>query len=72
MGKDYVGSTRLPHGPGSIHEKISAFYSSKQAFSGKLTVREWISRKSFKEQFEFGVDIIKQFGGARYLPKHLQ
>jgi hypothetical protein len=36
------------------HAKISAFYSSKQAFTGGLTVREWLSKKSFKEQYELG------------------
>ena len=64
---------RLPHGPGSIHEAISAYYSSKiPGLTGGLTVREWLSKKSFKEQFEFGISVIKKFGGARYLPPYLR
>ena len=31
---------RLPHGKGSIHAKISGFYSSKQRFSKGQTVRK--------------------------------
>jgi hypothetical protein len=63
---------RLPHGPGTIHAKISAFYSSKQPFTGGLLVREWLSKKSFKVQFEFGIQKIKDFGGSRYLPPELR
>lgn len=62
----------LPHGKGTIHNKISGFYSSKQPFTGGLTVREWITKKSFKEQFEFGIQTIKDFGGSQYLPVHLR
>ncbi|MGC3972207.1 MAG: RHS repeat-associated core domain-containing protein [Pirellulales bacterium] len=62
----------LPHGAGSIHAKISGYYSSKPAELGGLTVRQWISQKSFSDQFEFGIKVIKQFGGTKYLPLHLQ
>ena len=63
---------RLPHGKGSIHAKISGYYSSKPAELSGLTVRQWISTKSFAEQFKFSVQTIKQFGGTKYLPIHLQ
>jgi hypothetical protein len=63
---------RLPHGKGSIHGKISGYYSSTPPWTGGVTVREWISKKSFTEQFEFGIQTIKQFGGAKYLPTELQ
>jgi hypothetical protein len=62
----------LPHGAGSIHAEVSAYYSSIQEFTGGLTVREWLSKKSFKEQFDFGVKTIKEFGGTRYLPDELR
>jgi hypothetical protein len=62
----------LPHGAGSIHNQISAFYSSKQRFTQGNTVREWLSEKSYKEQFDFGVQKIKDFGGSNYLPPHLR
>ena len=63
---------RLPHGKGTIHAKISGYYSSKPAWTGGLTVRQWMAQKSFAEQFEFGIKTIKQFGGSQYLPTHLQ
>ena len=64
---------RLPHGPGSVHEAISAYYSSKiPGLTGNKTFREWLSTKSFMEQYEYGIEIIKKFGGAKYLPSGLQ
>jgi hypothetical protein len=63
---------KLPHGKGSIHAKLSGHYSSKQPFTEGLTVREWLSKKSFKDQFEYGIRKIKEFGGAQYLPQHLR
>jgi RHS repeat-associated protein len=39
-----------------INEKLNAFYSSKQAFSGKLTVREWLKGKSWQEQYRLGLE----------------
>lgn len=52
----------IPHGKGTVHAKISGFYSSKRPFTGGKTVREWLSGKSFQEQFDFGMDILKQYG----------
>lgn len=63
---------KLPHGKGSIHAKVSGFYSSRPPFADGLTVREWLSKKSFKEQFEFGIQRIKELGGAQHLPPHLR
>jgi hypothetical protein len=57
----------LPHGRGSIHAQISGFYSSKQpAITGSrtLTVRQWLSSKSFAEQYQFGLEAIARFGGG--------
>ncbi len=64
---------KLPHGKGTIHAKISGYYSSKiPGLTGGLTVREWLSKKSLAEQFEFGIDTIRKFGGSQYLPPHLR
>jgi hypothetical protein len=49
---------KLPHGAGSHHALITGFYSSKQAFTNGLTIRQWLSTKSFAEQYEFGINII--------------
>jgi RHS repeat-associated protein len=49
--------------PAEIHHKVSGYYSSVQKFTKGLTVREWLSTKSFKEQYKFGLEVIKRFGG---------
>jgi hypothetical protein len=63
---------KLPHGQDSIHARVSGYYGSKQPFTGGLTVRAWISKKTFEEQFEFGVRVIKELGGTEYLPMSLR
>ncbi len=45
-----------------IYSKISGFYSSKQAFTGGLTVRQWLSSQSFEQQRKFGLEVLKRFG----------
>lgn len=57
---------RLPHRKGSIHQEISNFYSSVQldlTGSSDITVREWIGTQSFEEQQDFGIRVIRAFGG---------
>jgi len=51
----------VAHGKGLIHQKISAFYSSKQPFTNGQTVRQWLSGQSFKEQYDFGVRQLERF-----------
>ncbi|MEN1785784.1 MAG: RHS repeat-associated core domain-containing protein, partial [Bacteroidota bacterium] len=53
---------KLPHGKGSIHAKISGFYSSKQPFTKGETVRQWLSTQSYKQQYDFGIKTLKRFG----------
>jgi hypothetical protein len=53
---------KLPHGAGSIHAKVSGYYSSKQAFTGGQTVRQWLSTQSYQQQYDFGIKTLKQFG----------
>ncbi len=52
----------LPHGKGKIHSIISGHYSSITDYTGGLTVRKWLSSKSFEEQYQYGVKILKMFG----------
>lgn len=54
----------IPHGKASIHAKISAFYSSKPRWTNGITVREWLSGKSYEEQFEFGLNVLKKYGNV--------
>jgi hypothetical protein len=36
------------------------YYSSKQPFTGGLTVRDWLNGQSFRDQYEFGMDVLTQ------------
>ena len=52
---------RLPHGAGALHNRISGLYSSVRfqiTGSYTQTVREWVSTKSFDEQYQFGLQAI--------------
>ena len=51
---------RLPNGKGSIHAKISGFYSSKM--KNGMRVRDYVKTKSYEEQYEFGIETLKRFG----------
>jgi len=74
FGKQLINNTsnmiRLPSGAGLLHQRISGYYSSIQPMvtgSDTLTLRQWIQTKSFEFQRNFGVELIKRFGGAQYL-----
>jgi hypothetical protein len=46
----------------NVHERISAFYSSKQKASGGIVVREWLRTQSYEKQRAFGLDTLMWFG----------
>ena len=46
----------------TIHEKVSAHYSSIQSFTNGLRVRDWLAGQSFQEQYEYGVELLRQLG----------
>lgn len=46
----------------AIHERISAYYSSKAQVAQGLTVRQWLSSQSFEAQRAFGIDILRKYG----------
>jgi hypothetical protein len=48
--------------PRDIHEKISAYYSSKQDFAGGQIVRQWLGTQSFEQQRSFGQQILRNYG----------
>ena len=53
---------RLNHGAGSIHMKVSGYYSSIRPFTNGQTVRQWLSPQSFQAQYDFGIQTLEQFG----------
>ncbi len=44
------------------HTLISAYYSSKQAFTGGLTVRNWLSTQSLAVQWQFDMETLMRYG----------
>ena len=49
--------------PVEAHQRLSAFYSSKQPFSEPNKVREWLRGQSFQAQYEFGLQQLKHVLG---------
>jgi hypothetical protein len=46
----------------TTHAQISGYYSSKQAFTGGMTVRDWLAGQSFEAQYKFGINVLKNYG----------
>jgi hypothetical protein len=46
----------------NVHDKISAFYSSKSEETGGMVVREWLRTQSYEQQRAFGLRTLKRFG----------
>src|SRR5262249_45027520 len=45
------------------HQSLSAFYSSKVKGSSPYTVRQWLRKQSFEEQYAFGMSQIERVLG---------
>ena len=58
--------TNVVSTPKEVHEKISAYYSTKQQKLGNKTVRDWLNGQSYEEQLKFGLETwekyMKEFG----------
>lgn len=46
----------------TLHEEISAFYSSKQDVAGGRVVREWLREQTYEQQRAFGLQVLRRFG----------
>jgi hypothetical protein len=49
----------------ATHARISGYYSSKQAFTGGKTVRDWLGGQSLDAQQKFGQQVLRDFGVKR-------
>ena len=49
--------------PIEANQALNAFYSSKRNFSEPNRVRVWLRKRSFEEQYEFGMERLKQVLG---------
>ncbi len=52
---------KISHGKDTLHSMISAYYSSKQKFTGNMTVRQWLSTQSYEDQWKFGLQKLTEF-----------
>ena len=55
---------RLPSRAGQVHDRITGHYSSKPRIAQGLTVRKWLSTKSFDAHYQYGMKILRKFGGS--------
>ena len=45
------------------HAKISGYYNTKSfEFTEGLNVRDWLAGKSYEYQYEFGLEVLRQYG----------
>lgn len=47
-----------------VHRQVSGYYSSIQDFTGGQTVRQWLGTQSLEAQQQFGLDVLRRFGGV--------
>jgi len=47
------------------HWQITAYYRRQQKRLGGLSPREYLSGKSFDEQYRYGLDVLREFGVAK-------
>ena len=58
------GTAELMDNEGSLHSKLTGLYNStNKAITGssKMTVRSWLSTKSFDFQYQFGIEKLMEF-----------
>ena len=47
----------------ATHAKITGYYNTRTfRFTNGLSVRDWLAGKSYEYQYEFGLDVLRQFG----------
>ncbi|MCB9235033.1 MAG: RHS repeat-associated core domain-containing protein [Bacteroidia bacterium] len=54
---------KLPHGAGTIHAKVTGHYNSLMPGTS-MRVRDYVKTLSYEEQFQYGIEVLKRFGGS--------
>ncbi len=76
FGNEQIQNTlniiKLPDSAGEIHRKITGFYnqSAKAVFPNAVEgqrVRDVVKQWDYVKQYNYGIDVINQFGGEKYL-----
>lgn len=45
------------------HMKITGYYNTKSfRFTNGLSVREWLTGQSYETQYDFGIEVLKEYG----------
>ena len=60
QGEDNVVSI-----PYYIHRDISDYYSTKNESLGGMTPRDYLRGKSFEEQYQFGLKVMRMYGALK-------
>ena len=59
MIKNARNIVNIQHGTRTLHNAISAYYSSKiPEISGNMTIRAWLQTKSYNFQYNFGLETL--------------
>jgi len=53
---------KIEHGAGSLHSKVTGYYNSKAILGYPGKVRDYVNTLSYQEQYEFGINVLKQYG----------
>ena len=48
--------------PESVHHQINGHYNTKPDWAGGDNVRNWLAKKTFAEQYEYGIKLLKKYG----------
>ena len=48
--------------PRPVHQRVSAHYSTKPSWSKPRTVRAVVSERSWDEQYDYGVRLLREYG----------
>ncbi|WP_152537473.1 hypothetical protein [Aquimarina pacifica] len=66
FGKVNIHNTKnildIPTGNGTLHDNVTRYYGRIHDFTDGKRFREWIKDKTFKEQYEIGLDVLRQYG----------
>jgi len=65
QGWDVDATDNIVRIPVVLHRRISAFYSSKRAELGGLTIREWVKMRDPEFQWQFGLFVLREVGAMR-------
>jgi RHS repeat-associated protein len=52
----------IPHGKGTLHDKITRYYLGIKPESKGMRVRDWLKTKSFQFQYDYGIEKLREFG----------